>query len=758
MADQRTIKVAVIGSGCAAISAAFELTRPEHQGKYQVTVYQTGWRLGGKGASGRGPAQRIEEHGLHIWLGFYENAFRLMRECYAELKDTGATGRAFTDWDDAFFPESYIGITDPSAGGCPERDRAIWTSHFPPGKGLPGDPLTDHNPFTLGSYIARTGALVRALLLGLETRHNGEAASDDEHPEAAHMDDASPEFVVAGIMRLLRHGALFTGALLVEAATLLEVVLKALPNYPESLVLRFLGTLSASVRVVFENMIERDDEQRVKWEIIDLVIAIVVGVIRFRLLTDARGLDAINDYECREWLRLNGASERALNSAFVRALYDLALAYEDGDPERPGLAAGQAIRGSLRMFFTYRGALFWKMRAGMGDVVFAPFYQVLKARGVHFQFFHRLENVKLADPAQSGSNSDQRPYIEALEFAVQAKVRSGAEYQPLVDVHGVPSWPAAPDFSQLVNGARMQREGRDFESHWDRRKVADKTLHVTQDFDFVVLGVSVGAIPHVCSEILARDQRWRDMVANVKTVATQAFQIWMNEDMHALGWQGPPVTLSGFTKPFDTWADMAHVIPREDWPRPPRSVAYFCNVLAEPEQPPEDKDTDYPARRHAEVRDNALRFLSTQIQQLWPNAVDARGHFRWNLLVSPADEQSAPNDPAATSTDAQPEHTTAAGEELSASAAPSEEAGFDTQFWTANINPTDRYVLALPGTLKYRISPLDNSYDNLTITGDWTDCGFNEGCVEAAVMSGRLAAHAIAGIPALEDIIGYDHP
>jgi hypothetical protein len=32
------------------------------------------------------------------------------------------------------------------------------------------------------------------------------------------------------------------------------------------------------------------------------------------------------------------------------------------------------------------------------------------------------------------------------------------------------------------------------------------------------------------------------------------------------------------------------------------------------------------------------------------------------------------------------------------------------------------------------------------------------GCVEAAMMSGRLAAHAISGLPALEDIIGFDHP
>ena len=87
-----------------------------------------------------------------------------------------------------------------------------------------------------------------------------------------------------------------------------------------------------------------------------------------------------------------------------------------------------------------------------------------------------------------------------------------------------------------------------------------------------------------------------------------------------------------------------------------------------------------------------------------------------------------------------------------------DERRFRSQHWAANVNPTDRYVLALPGSLQYRISPLDNSYDNLTIAGDWTDCGFNEGCVEAAVMSGRLAAHAVAQYPPLDDIIGYDHP
>ena len=46
----------------------------------------------------------------------------------------------------------------------------------------------------------------------------------------------------------------------------------------------------------------------------------------------------------------------------------------------------------------------------------------------------------------------------------------------------------------------------------------------------------------------------------------------------------------------------------------------------------------------------------------------------------------------------------------------------------------------------------------MTVAGDWTKSGLNSGCVESAIMSGLLAAHAISGSPRLEDIIGYDHP
>src|SRR5262249_23017777 len=152
---------------------------------------------------------------------------------------------------------------------------------------------------------------------------------------------------------------------------------------------------------------------------------------------------------------------------------------------RPRIAAGQALRSMLRAFFTYRGSFFWRMRAGMGDVVFAPFYEVLRRRGVRFEFFHRLENVQLG--GLSGLRPGEPPYVGALEFPVQAEVCDYREYEPLVDVRGLPCWPSSPDYAQLVDGATIQREGRDLESHWERRGARSKTLHVGDDFDFVVL-------------------------------------------------------------------------------------------------------------------------------------------------------------------------------------------------------------------------------------------------------------------------------
>src|SRR5262249_40788531 len=152
----------------------------------------------------------------------------------------------------------------------------------------------------------------------------------------------------------------------------------------------------------------------------------------------------------------------SVGSGYLAGLYDLGFSYEDADPQRPRIAAGQALRAMLRAFFTYRGAYFWKMQSGMGDVVFAPLHEVLRKRGVRFEFFHRLENVHVEPAARPAP--DARGWVAALEFDVQARVRDDREYEPLVGVRGLPCWPAQPDWTQLVDGERLEREGRDFES------------------------------------------------------------------------------------------------------------------------------------------------------------------------------------------------------------------------------------------------------------------------------------------------------
>jgi uncharacterized protein with NAD-binding domain and iron-sulfur cluster len=707
--------VAIVGGGCGSIAAAFELTRPERRGQYDVTIYQVGWRLGGKGASGRGPAGRIEEHGLHLWMGFYENAFRLMRECYAEL-DRKPGSCPIVDWQDAFYPATSAALADRS----PRGEWQTWTALLPPGGGLPGDSGRNAQRWTAVDYVLRSVGLIGALLERLASSGNSGTRGGQRRGGIL---DGSPDAVMQNMIRLARQlGPLATLTGLIEATRLLQTVLGTLSAYPLERVQEFYTALETGARTQLDKLIQTDDELRRVWEIVDILLAVVRGSLRFGLLTDPRGFDAIDEYDCREWLRMNGASEQSVNSAFVRGLHDLALAYENGDSSRMRFAAGQGLRGSFRAFFNYRGAFFWKMRAGMGDVVFAPFYEVLKRRGVRFEFFHRLRNVRLA--ARSALKAGEQPYVAALEFDVQAKSAAGGEYHPLIDVHGLPCWPSQPSWTQLANGARLAKAGIDFESHWETHRERARTLRVRQDFDLVVLGVGLGEVPFVCRELLARSRRWRDMVDHVATVPTQAFQIWLNEDMGALGWRTPNLSsLSAFVDPFGTWADMTQLVPQEAWRHQPRAIAYFCGVL-------QDSATLGKDAQRARVRRAAVHFLNHDIGRLWPNAERVPGTFRWELLADPAG-----NDGGAT-----------------------DESRFDSQFWTANVNPSDRYVQSLAGTSAFRISPLEQEFDNLTVAGDWTACGLNIGCVEAAVMSGRLAAHALSRQPALEEIVGFDHP
>ena len=87
-------------------------------------------------------------------------------------------------------------------------------------------------------------------------------------------------------------------------------------------------------------------------------------------------------------------------------MHDLTFAYEGGDHSRPRFAAGLGLQLAGRMLFDFKGSIFWRMQAGMGEVIFAPMYEALARRGVEFRFFRRLDRLGLAArPLRSGRSS-----------------------------------------------------------------------------------------------------------------------------------------------------------------------------------------------------------------------------------------------------------------------------------------------------------------------------------------------------------------
>jgi len=374
----------------------------------------------------------------------------------------------------------------------------------------------------------------------------------------------------------------------------------------------------------------------------------------------------------------------------------------------------------------------------MGDAVFAPLYRLLKARGVKFKFFHRVRGLHLSPDGQS---------IDAITLGRQLRLRPGLSddaYSPLIAVADATvgqrwCWPHEPRYEEIhpddvAKVQALKNAGRfvDFESHWsawgadDEEEIRlERRKNGAGDFDDVVLGISMGPLPSVCRELIDASPRWKRMVTRVETVRTQAFQLWLKPSLKELGWrlkEGPVV--AGYIPPVDTWADMSQTLAAE--PRPtgglPRLAAYFCGVLSnDPPDPPWFSDTQFPATLARLVRQNMQTLLSTASAALWPNGWDpVTRDFNWSLLVAPQ-TQVGP-------------------------------ARLDAQFWIANIDPSERYVLSLPGTTEDRLWSDESGFANLYLAGDWTRNVLNVGCVEATVTSALRASRKISTYP--DHIIG----
>jgi hypothetical protein len=62
------------------------------------------------------------------------------------------------------------------------------------------------------------------------------------------------------------------------------------------------------------------------------------------------------------------------------------------------------------------------------------------------------------------------------------------------------------------------------------------TLKRGVDFDQVVFGISIGSLPVLCPQLLAQSPALLATSEKVQTVATQAYQVWLDKDLAQMGW------------------------------------------------------------------------------------------------------------------------------------------------------------------------------------------------------------------------------
>ena len=258
---------------------------------------------------------------------------------------------------------------------------------------------------------------------------------------------------------------------------------------------------------------------------LDLGITTIAGLIADDVL--AEGFGELNREDLWAWLRRHGAEQVTLeHAAVIKALYDLVFAYRDGDKRRPDLAAGKALQAMIRIGFEYKGAILWKMQAGMGDTVFTPLYDVLRRRGVRFRFFHQVTNLGVSDDGRS---------VATIEVQPQVRLRNHS-YDPIVLVDGLRCWPSEPAWEQLQDGEQLSREGINFENVCNPLGLEPITLRAGEDFDEIVLGISVGGLPQICGELAAANGRFKRMLDHSDTVMSEGIQLWLTQTAGQCGW------------------------------------------------------------------------------------------------------------------------------------------------------------------------------------------------------------------------------
>ena len=513
-------RVHVLGGGVAGLTAAWHLCdTPEKRERYEVVVHQMGWRLGGKLASARDRSRRHRnlEHGLHVWFGFYENAFGLMRQVYDAWR--APEGCPIARFEDAFIPHSYTPIGFRSPSGKAEPLDITWpTNADEPGRGQ--------------VRLTPWGAVTQ--LVSLCSR-----------------------VLSAAFHRPIEH-AWKPSAVALKCMERLQARAAQMVDHPVDL-MAWRGLLAALDRALQGRTRRLTPETVDSFPVIallDVVIALLTAMVDpdDGVVADWN-LDRWNHLELRELLKAHGGDPDVVdNWSGLRMIYDSTFQYRGGDPEQPDFAAGAGARVVLRTMTTYKGAVLYHLAAGAGETVISPMYEVLRSRGVRFEFFHDVEHLH----ADNG-------HIRAVTIRQQA---DNEGFQPTFVHRGLVCWPESSE----VPG--------ELERRWNRPEgVGTLTLREGQDYDDLVLAIPLGALRHrrICEELRVH-RPFSDMLDAPTLVPTASLQLWMRPALAELGWTGGRPALVGWTHPLAIWADMSHILPLED-DGGHASLHYLCGPL-----------------------------------------------------------------------------------------------------------------------------------------------------------------------------------
>ncbi len=637
-----------------SLATAWALTHGADPERFEITVYQKDWLLGGKGASTRDSlnGQRIHEHGLHLLLGFYNSALSLLRVAYKEVH-AADPATLLPEFNDVLLPWDHIWMAEQHPAGVWQKQP--WLAHFPANGQAPG------------FRTSRPGlaALVRQSLSEFVQRCKALAADMG----ISHADiflDQLPRGIdkFIAIVHGVEHALALAG----------EVVGNFLEAAAEEPVLMLIDK---AVGAIWRLAQPRMDEPAVRraWIVVYLLAANITGVLRDDVLS--RGIAHLNDIDYRDWLKKHGPKDIPAylghESAPILALYDLAFS------RRTGLATGVTLHAVLRMVFDYAGHFSYKMKGGMGEIVFAPIYLALKQRGVRFRFMHEVTKLHVeADGAT--------PVVSAIDFRLPI---DAAQYNdPLAPVTGKDgsvrlAWPFhAPPISKGPTTSLTLRRGQEG----------------ADGFDVVVLGISMGGLtPALVGELENASPRFKQATSTATTVGTQAVQLWLTKGSRELGWEEQPEEgmLISYERPFNAWVDMSHLIPIENWPEGgPVSVHYLCDEFHETDHP-DDPD----------IQKSAAAWLATKANGIWPN-------FSMAMLHDP-------------------------------DAAHSGMQRLQAQYFRKNNEGSERYVTVGPKSPQHRLEPGDTGFRNLAVAGDWVRTELSSGCLESATEGGLLAGKAI---------------